>query len=65
MSMGWRCRIGRHDWREVEMPDRDRYAECSACGRRDWRRLFRRVAGEYGREGEAPCEGAGGWVDAL
>jgi len=26
MAKDWRCRIGSHDWREVEMPDRDKCA---------------------------------------
>jgi hypothetical protein len=36
----WRCRLGWHDWHEVQMPDHDRCAECSRCGKRDWRRLL-------------------------
>jgi len=43
----WRCRIGRHDWREVEMPDHDKCAECTRCGKRDWRRLLRPVSGGW------------------
>jgi hypothetical protein len=65
MSRDWRCRIGWHDWREVETPDHDKCAECTRCVKRDWRRLLRRVAGEYRRGGEAPSEGASGWVDAF
>jgi hypothetical protein len=65
MPRDWRCRIGWHDRHEVQMPDHDKCAQCTRCGNRDWRRLLRRVAGEYHREGEAPCEGAAGWVDAL
>jgi hypothetical protein len=32
MAKDWRCLIGLHDWREVEMPDRDKCAECTRCG---------------------------------
>ena len=36
MAKDWRCLIGRHDWQTVETADRDKYAECSRCGKRDW-----------------------------
>jgi hypothetical protein len=45
MARDWRCRIGLHDWREVQMPDRDKCAECTRCGKRDWRRLLTRTGG--------------------
>jgi hypothetical protein len=43
----WRCRIGWHNWREIEMPDRDKCAECTRCGKRDWRRLLRPMSGGW------------------
>jgi Transposase IS116/IS110/IS902 family len=33
MPRDWRCLIGWHDWREVEMPDRDTCAACTRWGR--------------------------------
>jgi hypothetical protein len=39
--------LGRHDWRAVEMPDHDKCAECTRCGKRDWRRLLRPVSGGW------------------
>ena len=53
----WRCRIGWHDWRAVETPDRDKYAECTRCGKRDWRRLIENVTGKY--RGDDPPPGTG------
>ena len=53
-SKDWRCRIGRHDWREVEMPDRDKCAECARCGKRDWRRVMRHVSGGWRGHGDLP-----------
>jgi len=53
MAKDWRCLIGLHDWREVEMPDRDKCAECTRCGKRDWRRLLTRTAGQW-RGGDPP-----------
>jgi hypothetical protein len=53
----WRCRIGFHDWRAVETADRDKYAECTRCGKRDWRRLLQNVTGEF--RGSEPPPGAG------
>src|SRR5262245_27339811 len=32
----WRCLIGRHDWRLVELADGFRYSECFRCGRHHW-----------------------------
>jgi hypothetical protein len=58
MAKDWRCLMGWHDWREVEMPDRDKCAECTRCGKRDWRRLLTRTSGQY-RRGDPP-PGAGG-----
>jgi hypothetical protein len=58
MAKDWRCLIGRHDWREVEMPDRDKCAECTRCGKRDWRRLLTRTSGKW--RGGAPPPGGGG-----
>ena len=53
----WRCRIRWHDWRAVETPDRDKYAECTRCGKRDWRRLIQNVTGKY--RGAIPRQGRG------
>jgi hypothetical protein len=47
MAKDWRCLIGLHGWREVEMPDRDKCAECTRCGKRDWCRLLTRTAGKW------------------
>ena len=47
MAKDWRCLIGLHDWREVEMPDRDKCAECTRCGKRDWRRLLTRTTSKW------------------
>jgi hypothetical protein len=49
----WRCRIGLHTWREVEMPDHDKYAECTRCLKKDWRRPLQNVTGRY-RGGDPP-----------
>ena len=54
----WRCRLGWHDWREVEMPDRDKRAECTRCGKREWRRLLQNTSGQW--RGGDPAAGAGG-----
>ena len=54
----WRCLIGLHDWREVEMPDRDKCAECTRCGKRDWRRLLTRTSSKW-RGGDPPAGGVG------
>ena len=53
MAKDWRCLIGLHDWREVQMPDRDKCAECTRCGKRDWRRLLTQTAGKW-RGGDLP-----------
>jgi len=53
MAKDWRCLIGLHDWREVEMPDRDKCAECTRCGKRDWRRLLTRTTSQW-RGGDPP-----------
>jgi hypothetical protein len=62
MAKDWRCLIGRHDWREVQMSDRDKCAECTRCGKRDWRRLLTRTGGQW-RGGDLPpgAGGGGGW----
>jgi hypothetical protein len=39
LARNGRCVIGRHDWRTVETPEGDKYAECTRCGKHDWRRL--------------------------
>jgi hypothetical protein len=57
MAKDWRCLIGLHDWREVEMPDRDKCAECTRCGKRDWCRLLTRTAGKW--RGATPAGGVG------
>src|SRR5262249_9277021 len=53
----WRCWIGLHHWREVEMPDHDKCAECTRGAKRDGGRLLRRGSGEF--RGAAPPGGAG------
>ena len=58
MAKDWRCLIGRHDWREVQMPDRDKCAECTRCGKRDWRRLLTRTTSQW-RGGDPPAGGGG------
>jgi hypothetical protein len=59
MARNWRCLLGRHDWREVETPDRDRYAECTRCGKTDWQRTVpRHVGGKL--QGLDPPPGGGG-----
>jgi hypothetical protein len=58
MSRDWRCLIGWHDWHEVEMPDRDKCAECARCGTRDWRRLLPHTSSKW--RGGDPPPGAGG-----
>jgi hypothetical protein len=51
MAKDWRCLIGRHEWRVVETAtrtpgldhphrDRDKYAECLRCRKRDWTRAL-------------------------
>ena len=60
MSRDWRCLIGWHDWREVEMPDRDKCAECTRCGTRDWRRLLPHTSSKW-RGGDPPPGSGGGW----
>src|SRR5690348_4571330 len=55
----WRCLVGSHDWRTVHAADRDKYAECRRCGKRDWRRLLQRVGGEF-RGGDPGGLSAGG-----
>ena len=52
----WRCRIGLHNWRAVETADHDKYAECTRCGKRDWRRLLGRASGKWG--GGSPMPGS-------
>jgi hypothetical protein len=59
MARHWRCLIGRHDWREVETPDRDKYAECTSCEKRDWQRLLRHTSSEW-RGGNMPPGGDAG-----
>jgi hypothetical protein len=54
MSRDWRCLIGWHDWREVEMPDHDKCAECTRCGKRDWRRLLTHTSSKW-RGGDPAC----------
>jgi hypothetical protein len=56
MSKPLRCLIGWRNWRTVEMPDRDKYAEWSS-GKRDWWRLIQHVSGEW--RGGDPPPGAG------
>jgi hypothetical protein len=53
MARNWRCLLGRHDWREVKTHDKDQYAECTRCGKHDWRRLFVDKAGKW--HGEPPA----------
>jgi hypothetical protein len=57
MARHWRCLIGRHDWRTVETPAGDKYAECTRCGKHDWRRLVPRTSSQW-RGGDPPA-GAG------
>jgi len=54
MAKDWHCLIGLHDWREVELPDRDKCAECTRCGKRDYRRLLQRTSGKW-RGGDPPA----------
>ena len=56
MAKNWRCLIGRHDWRTVETPDRDKYAECTRCGKHDWTRLIPRITSKW-RGGSTPPGG--------
>jgi hypothetical protein len=42
-----RCWLEWHDWREVETPDHDKFAECARCGKRDWRRHLRLASGGW------------------
>jgi hypothetical protein len=53
MAIHWRCLIGRHDWREVETPGGDTFAECTRCGKHDWQRLVRDPSGKW--HGEPPA----------
>ena len=41
MAKDWRCLFGRYDWRVVETDNRDKYAECTRCGKHDWKRLVK------------------------
>jgi predicted nucleic acid-binding Zn ribbon protein len=43
----WRCLLGRHDWRLVKTADRDKYSECTRCGKHDWRRHLERTSTTY------------------
>ena len=54
MAKDWRCLIGRHDWRAVETDNRDKYVECTRCGKHDWTRLVK-----WSGDGDAkqPCPG--------
>jgi hypothetical protein len=62
MARDWRCLIGRHDWRvvEVQKPDRDKYAECTRCGKHDWQRLMAKQVGAKWRGGAMPPGGDSG-----
>lgn len=64
MARDWRCLIGRHDWREVEIkkPDRDKYAECTRCGKHDWQRLITKQVGAKWRGGSMPPGGDSGGI---
>jgi hypothetical protein len=60
MTTHWQCLIGRHDWHVVQTPDRDKYAECSRCGKHDWSRLTTPQAGPRFRGGAMPPGGDSG-----
>ena len=60
MAKDWRCLIGRHDWQTVETADRDKYAECSRCGKSDWRRLVPRSSSTWRGHGNMPPGGDSG-----
>jgi hypothetical protein len=61
MARNWRCLLGRHEWREVRTPDRDRFAECSRCGKHDRQRLIpQRVETKFRGGGMAPWGDPGG-----
>jgi hypothetical protein len=62
MAKDWRCLIGRHDWREVETPDHDKYAECTRCGKHDWQRTVAPQVGTKWRGGGMPGGGDSGGV---
>ena len=53
MATHWRCLIGRHDWRAVDTPDGDKFAECTRCGKHDWQRLVQDTQGPW--HGEPPA----------
>jgi hypothetical protein len=57
MTRNWRCLNGRHDWRTVETPDRDKYAECAKCGKHDWRRVLTRSLSSKWRGAPPPWAG--------
>jgi hypothetical protein len=59
MAKHWLCIVGRHDWHAVEAttPDRDKYAECATCGKRDWQRLIPAPVGTKFRGGAMPPRG--------
>jgi hypothetical protein len=58
MARHWRCVVRRHDWREVKTPDGDKYAECTRCGKHDWRRVVPRHISTKWRGGDMPPGGA-------
>lgn len=61
MAKDWRCLMGLHDWREVQMPDRDKCAECTRCGKRDWRRLLTQTTAQW-RGGDGGDRAGSGWT---
>jgi hypothetical protein len=62
MARDWRCLMGRHDWRTVETPDRDKYAECTRCGKHDRKRLIPRTSSQW-RGGSVPPRAATRWIE--
>ena len=67
----WRCLVGRHDWRVVTtgdalmgarwpVIDRDKYSECTRCGKHDFRRHLARTAGSWRGDGNMGAGGDGG-----
>lgn len=68
----WRCLLGQHSWRVVDSGDvivggargpvieRDRYSECTRCGKHDWRRHLTRTAASWRGGGNMPAGGDGG-----
>jgi hypothetical protein len=60
MARNWRCLIGQHDWRVVDVGKRDKYAECARCGKHDWQRLTQREVGPKWRGGAMPPGGDSG-----